>query len=320
MDAGITPVRALDQLHLEHLCRHAPELAPFQDEPAQMASGTVGKNGLLRLGFERRGGRTILADLDRRIPAMAQRALYPEQALPDMAWVFMITTTGCLLQGDRLTVNITVGAGARAHVTTQSATKIHGMDANYAAQRQTIRLEDDAYLELLPEPMIPHRQARFISHTSIQIAPKATLLYSEILQPGRKHHHPDECFGARLLSLATSAERLDGRLLFREKLLIEPSHQALRQTGVMDGFDCFGNLLLLAPKETAETVQNRICASVDHEAGLAVGACQLPNDAGLLVKVLAHETAQVKAKLREVWGITREAVTGTRLSPPFFWS
>ena len=57
---------------------HAAELAAFQDEPPQMASGAVGKNGFLRLGFERRGDRTILADLDRRTPFMAQRALYPD--------------------------------------------------------------------------------------------------------------------------------------------------------------------------------------------------------------------------------------------------
>ena len=319
MDAGITAMREIDRLAVQRLGQEAPELAPFQDEPAQMASGTVGKNGLLRLGFDRRGERTILAELERRIPAMAQRALYPEQALPDLAWLFMITTTGCLLQGDRLAVEIALGPGARAHVTTQSATKIHGMDANYAAQRQQIRLDDDAYLELLPEPMIPHRQARFISDTEIQIAPSATLLYSEVLQPGRKHHHPDECFGARLLSLATSARRPDGQLLFREKLLIEPGHQDLRQTGVMDGFDCFGNLILLTPPETADAVDARLGAGVDHTGGLAFGACRLPNDAGLIFKVLARETAQVKTKMREFWAIAREEVTGTRLSAPFFW-
>ena len=52
--------------------------------------------------------------------------------------------------------------------------------------------------------LIPHRGARFLSDTRISIAPTATLVYAEILQPGRKHHHPDECFGATLLSLAGS--------------------------------------------------------------------------------------------------------------------
>ena len=136
--------------------------------------GTVGKTGFLRLGFERRGSRTILADLDRRSPYMAQRALHCDQTMPDLAHVFLITTTGCLLQGDRLALDITLGPGARAHVTSQSATKIHAMDANYAAQTQTITLADDAYLEFLPDPVIPHRRARFVSDTDISVAPSAT--------------------------------------------------------------------------------------------------------------------------------------------------
>jgi urease accessory protein len=99
----------------------------------------------------------------------------------------VITTSGCVLQGDRLALEVAVGPGARAHVTTQSATKVHSMDANYAVQTQSIALADGAYLELLPEPLIPHRRARFLSDTRISIAPTATLLW-EIVQPGRKHH------------------------------------------------------------------------------------------------------------------------------------
>jgi urease accessory protein len=301
------------------LGRSARELAAFQDEPPQMASGMVGKNGLLRLGFERRGTRTILADLDRRTPFMAQRTLYPEQSLPDLAWLFIITTSGCVLQGDRLALDVALGPGARAHVTTQSATKIHTMDANYAVQTQHISLADNAYLEFMPDPLIPHRRARFLSDTRISLSETATLLYSEIIQPGRKHHHLDECFGATLLSLATSATRPNGSMLFAEKLLVEPEKRPLRQTGVMGPFDVLANVILLTPKDNAERVDARVGAAVDLEHGVAFGACRLPNDAGLIFKVLARETAQVKATVREFWGIVREEITGTTLPPPFFW-
>jgi urease accessory protein len=297
----------------------AAELAAFQDEPPQMASGAVGKTGFLRLGFERRGDRTILAELDRRAPYMAQRALYPDPAMPDLAWLFMITTSGCVLQGDRLALEVTLAPGARAHVTTQSATKVHSMDANYAVQTQSIALADGAYLEFLPEPLIPHRRARLLSDTRISIAPTATLLYAEVVQPGRKHHHPDECFGATLLSLAVGAERPDGRTLFTEKLLIDPARRPLRQTGVMGAFDVLGNVVLLAPKEMADRVHARVGADVDTANGVAFGACHLPNEAGLIYKVLGRETAQVKAKVREFWGIAREEITGTAIPPPFFW-
>jgi urease accessory protein len=193
------------------------------------------------------------------------------------------------------------------------------MDANCAVQTQAFTLADGAYLEFLPEPLIPHRRARLLSDTRISIAPTATLLYAEVVQPGRKHHHPDECFGATLLSLAVGAERPDGRTLFTEKLLIDPARRPLRQTGVMGAFDVLGNVVLLAPKEMADRVHARVGADVDTANGVAFGACHLPNEAGLIYKVLGRETAQVKAKVREFWGIAREEITGTAIPPPFFW-
>jgi len=303
----------------ESLGVSAAEFAGFQDEPPQMASGTVGKTGFLRIGFEQRGDRTILAELDRRAPYMAQRALYPDPAMPDQAWLFMITTSGCVLQGDRLALEVTLGPGARAHVTTQSATKIHSMDANYAVQTQSITLADGAYLEFLPEPLIPHRRARFLSETRMTIAPTATALYGEIVQPGRKHHHPDEAFGATLLSLAVEAERPGGDALFSEKLVVDPARRPVRQTGVMGSFDVLGNVVLLTPKDVAERVHARIEAEVDLTQGLAFGSCRLPNEAGLIFKALGRETAQVKAKVREFWAIAREEATGAGLQPQFFW-
>jgi urease accessory protein len=250
---------------------------------------------------------------------MAQRALYPDPALPDQAWLFMITTSGCVLQGDRLALEVTVAPGARAHVTTQSATKIHSMDANCAVQTQSIAVADGAYLEFLPEPLIPHRRARFLSDTRIVIAPAAAALVAEIVAPGRKHHHPDEAFGATLLSLAVEAARPDGEVLFSEKLVIDPARRPVRQTGVMGTFDVLGNVVLLAPKEIADRVHARIGAEVDLAEGVAFGACRLPNDAGLIFKALGRETAQVRARVREFWAVAREEVIGASIPPPFFW-
>jgi urease accessory protein len=295
------------------------EFAAYGDEPPQMKSGAVGKSGYLRLGFERRAGRTILADLQSRTPFLAQRALHCDEALPDMAWVFTITTAGCVLQGDRMALEVTLGRDARAHVTTQSATKIHAMDANYARQSQRFTLDAGAYLEFLPDPLIPHRQARFASETRIVLDPSASLLCSEIVQPGRRHHHPAECFGATVLSLASSAARPDGASLFSERLVIEPARPSMRPTGGMDGFDVFGNVVLCTPAEIASRVHARVDAQVDLDGGVAHGACRLPNDAGLIYKVLGRDTGLVAAKVREFWAVAREEVTGAAIPPPYLW-
>ena len=296
-----------------------PEFAPFQDEPPQMHSGAIGKRGFLRLGFEQRSGRTVLADLESRAPYLAQRALHCDSGMPDLAWLFVITTSGCVLQGDRLALDVTLGPGAQAHVTTQSATKVHAMDANYALATQSIALDDGAYLEFLPDPLLLHRRARFASETRITVAPTATLLYSEIVQPGRKHHHPDESFGVTLLSLWVDAARPGGRLLMSERLVVEPQSSPVRQAGVMDSFDVFGNVLLLTPKEYADRISELVPAEVDLKRGVASGACRLPNEAGLIYKALGRETAQVKAQVRAFWEIVRSEVAGATVPPPFLW-
>jgi urease accessory protein len=295
------------------------ELAPFQGEPPQLKSGTAGKTGFLRLGFEYQGDRTVLASLERRLPYIVQRALYCDEQMRQLAWVFVITSTGCVVQGDRLAMEAALGPGAQAHITTQAASKIHTMHANYAVQTQSITLGDGAYLEFLPDPIIPHRRARFVSDTQIVIAPTATMLWAEIIQPGRKHHHPEECFGATLMSMSIAAARPDGRRLFAERLLIEPGRYPVRQAGVMDSFDVLGNVILCTPKDHADRVYDRVQAAVDPVGGVACGACRLPNEAGLIYKVLGRETAQVKAKVREFWRAVRQEVIGTDIPPPFLW-
>lgn len=78
-------------------------------------------------------------------------------------------------------------------------------------------------------------------------------------------------------------------------------------------------MILCAPKDRTDRIQERMEANVDLADGVAYGACRLPNDAGLIYKVLGRETAQVKAKVREFWGVVREEITGVGLPPPFFW-
>ena len=89
--------------------------------------------------------------------------------------------------GTGLPHSVTPSRDRTLNVTTQSATKIHAMDANYALQTQEFVLDDGAYLEYLPDPVIPHRQARFASETRITVHPTASLVCSEIVQPGRTY-------------------------------------------------------------------------------------------------------------------------------------
>jgi urease accessory protein len=296
-----------------------PELASYQDEPRQLPTGSPGKVAHLRLGFERRGERSILADLFRRAPLIVHRAIYWDEEMPDLPCVFIISNSGGILQGDRNTISIEVGPDAQAHVTTQSATKIHEMDANFASQLQEIVLHDNAYLEYLPDPMIPHRHTRFLTRTRIAIAPTATLLYSEILMAGRKYYADGERYEYDLFSSTVRAERPEGGELFTEKFVVRPQQQPVRRVGVMGEYDVFGNVILLTPRQHADRIFAQVPAVVNPEERWAAGASRLPNDAGLIYKVVGMETATVRGRIREFWSVVRPTVVGARVPREFAW-
>jgi urease accessory protein len=286
-----------------------PELLPYLDEPPQLPSGSFGKCASLRLRFETRPNRSILAVMERKAPLLVQRALYCDEGMPGLPVVFIISNSGGILQGDRYVIDISAGPGACGHVTTQAATKIHEMDANHATQSQVITLDEGSYV----------RHSRFLTHTRVNIAPTATLLYGEILMAGRKFYGNGESFAFDLFSSTVKAERPDGRELFVEKFIIEPARDGLTRRGVMQDFDVFGNVLLLTPREHVDAIAPRLPATWNREEGWAAGASRLPNDAGLVYKVVGRETVVVRRKVREFWSLVRPQVAGYPVPPEFAW-
>jgi urease accessory protein len=277
--------------------------------PARSATNNQ-KNGVLELSFARQGERSVLTHLYRQAPLLVQQALYWDEHLPGLPCVYVITTSGCVLQGDRFDISIAVGDDAMAHVTTQAATKIHRMDAEFAAQSQRLDLAENAYLELLPGPVIPHRHSRFVAQTEAVVAESATLLNAELLQPGRKHHGDGELFEYDLNSSALTASRPDGTPLFCEKLVAEPWRHPVRQAGVMGTFDVLANVILVTPPRHAAKIFEQVVSKAGADAGCVAGASRLPNDAGLVYKVLGMETEPVKAKVRAFWDLVRREVAG----------
>lgn len=301
------------------LPRQARELANYQDEPQQLPSGALGKDAFLRLGFERRGERSALITLRRRAPLIVQQALYWDEEMPELPCVYIITNSGGILQGDRYAIEIDVAPGAQAHVTTQAATRIHEMDANYAAQTQDIVLGEGAYLEYLPYPVVPFRGSRFMTQTKVTMDPSATLIYSEILMPGRMHYGEGERFAYDLFSSTVRAERPDGNALFTEKFIVDPRQADIRQVGVMGAFDVFANVLVLTPQAHAHSIFDKTESFLDLERGLAAGASRLPNDAGLVYNVLGMDSQTVRAQVREFWGLVRREIVGRNIPKEFLW-
>jgi urease accessory protein len=141
--------------------------------------------GLADLTFAPRDGRTRLVRSQTRPPLTVGRVLYPDEALPDLAHLILANPTAGVFAGDRLAIRVRVRAGGRAHLTTQAATRLHPMPKGVATQRISLAVEPGAMLEWFPDATIPFRGARFSQTTTLTIAPGGTLIYADLLTPGR---------------------------------------------------------------------------------------------------------------------------------------
>ena len=300
---------------------HAREMQAYLAEPDGMYVGAPGKHGYLRMGFEiDKEGKCVMRDLERRVPLIVQQELYFDREWKELPCVYILSSGGPNLDGDRYQQDMTLQKDAFAWVSTGAATKLSEMHRNYSGMRQHITLHEGSYLEFMPEPVIPCRHARFICDTDLTVHPTATLFYSEIYMGGRKYYGKGEMFDYDILSVCCKGARPDGTALFREKFVVEPNRLLNpRQLGVMGSFDVFANVIVMTPPEMAEKIYERTEAFIDRKNRMAAGISRLPNGAGLLYKVLGMEPSPVKKAVRKFCSTVRETVKGIKVADEFPW-
>lgn len=294
------------------------EMLPYTRRPPAMPVGASGKRGYLRMGFELDArGRTVLRDLERRVPYIVQQALYFDEAWPDLPCVYILSSSGSQVDGDRYEQRIALAEGASAHISTGAATKLASMRYNHTAWRQRFDLAAGSYLEYLPEPVIPCRHTRLHGETTLCVDPTATAVYAEIFSCGRRSSGERFCFD--ILSVANEALRPSGERLFREKFVIRPGEHSPETLGAMNGYDLLGSVILLAPPEVADAVYGQTASRIDPARHTAAGVSRLPRRAGLIYKVLGRDTATVKESVRAFCSTVRLAAKGRPLPAEFPW-
>lgn len=277
---------------------------------------SFGKRGVLRLCFERDDkGRSILRELYRETPVIVQQALYFDEALPSLPCVYILSSGGPVVAGDSYHYNILLREGACAHISTGAATKVAQMECGKATMRQEITLFDGTYLEYLPEPVIPCAGACYEAMNQIIAAPSATLFLANIFLCGRRFS--GESFRYRRLDLATHILRPDGRMIFCDRQVIEPPREDVAMVGIMAQWEVFATVLMIAPKDIAQTLYSAIIPYNDEH--IALGVHMLPYDAGVQCRVLGHESQRVKRVVRELCSRFRQSVLGVPLQEEFVW-
>jgi urease accessory protein len=280
-----------------------------------MASGespSAHGDGLIHLRFSvDRSRRTFLAQRRARFPLRTTVPFHLDPADPSIAFCYVQNPTGGVFAGDRLVQSIILDAGARAHVTTQSATKLCDMDGGEARQDITIELGDGACLELIPDPIIPQAGSSFAQRTLVRVGRGSMLLASEIVHPGRRAF--GERYGFERLSLSLSVEGPSG-LLCADTLRLEPNRRSPRQRGVCGDREYLCSFFVIAPEHPGEALASRLEGPLfaDHEWA-AAGV--LPNGAGAHARILARSALDVSRAQLAVWEAARRETLGLPLPP-----
>lgn len=135
--------------------------------------------------------------------------------------------SGGILDNDDLRLQVEVGPGARAQITTTGATRVYRSRAAGAVSRQRTEISIAArgLLEYLPDPLIPYARSRFEQSATIDLQDQATLFWWETIAPGREA--AGEVFKYDALR-STLDLRACGEPVAIERYAIEP---ALRHPG-----------------------------------------------------------------------------------------
>src|SRR4051812_46696096 len=145
-----------------------------------------------------------------RFPLRTTAPFHLDAGAPDMAFVYVQNPTGGVFAGDRLRLSVAAEPGARVHLTTQSATKLYRMEAGDARQEVWLDVAAGAYVENVPDALIPQAGTRYRQRTVIELAEGAACVTAETLAPGRRAH--GERFAYDEVQLTTDVRR-DGREL-----------------------------------------------------------------------------------------------------------
>ena len=291
-----------------------PEVLAYGSVLSQLGVGKAGKVGALVLKLEHDPGRqkTVAKEQYSKVPLYTQRALYLEESLPSMAYMFIMSPSGGILQGDRYRMDITLKNNALFHLTTQGATRLYRMDKNYATQLVNITLGEGCYFEFIPDQIIPYRSSRFYQNVTLNAHDNSTMIYSEILVPGRVGS--GESFEYDICYLKASAKNQNGDLRFIDTALLEPKKRSIKDFGILEGFDVLGTVYVLTEEKYIRGLNDQINSAIESLPKIYGGATILPNNSGVMVRLLGPFASDIRDIVYEIVRISRKAILNAEFS------
>lgn len=288
------------------------EIQAYDGIVKQLQVGKSGKVGILDLELQRNNGKTILTKQFSQVPLYIQRALYPEDSIPEMAYLYVISPSGGILQGDRYKIDISLKNKAIAHMTTQGATRIYSMNSNYSSQILNITIDENCYLEYIPDQIIPYKSSRYYQKVNLNIHDNATLIYSEILTPGRVAMK--ESFEYDICYLRIHCKNQDNKIRFLENTKVEPKKQRLKSFGILGKYTTVGTVYVLTRKKDVIELENTINASIRNIEKVSVGTSITPDESGIVIRILGNKTDDIFGVIFRILEISRKKILGASFS------
>jgi urease accessory protein len=284
---------------------------PDCNVPADTAASHSAWQASLALGFADDAGTTRLIDNIHCGPLRVQKPLYPEGGA--VCHAIIVHPPGGVVGGDRLAIAATVGAGARALLTTPGAAKWY--KANGKVSRQDVRLDvgQGASLEWLPQETIFFDHADVALEQTINLAADACYIGCEILCMGRRAS--GESFATGRVAQRTQIRR-DARLIWWEQGALLGGH--LASPLVLNGHTVCATLIAVGPPLPASLLAEiRTDLAARMAADMAFGISQAK---GVLVaRHLGDDSEAARRIMLAVWRHLRPHLLGREAVTPRIW-
>ncbi len=289
------------------------EIQAHDTKVDQLGVGKSGKIGILDLELGTNNEKkTVITKQFSQVPLLIQRALYPEISNPNMAYLYVISPSGGILQGDRYKTNVVLKNTAVAHMTTQGATRIYGMNSNWASHILNITIEENCYFEYIPDQIIPYKNSRYYQKANLNVHNNSTLIYSEILTPGRVAS--GESFEYDICYLRTHCSDQDKKIRFLENTKIKPKDKKLNDFGILGEYEIVGTVYILTRKKTINELENNLYEYLKILDKMSVGMSILPDESGIIIRILGNKTENIINVIYKILDISRKKILGIEFS------
>lgn len=278
------------------------------EEVKQLGAGKSGKNGKLKiiLDTDPSSGRTRIKEKESAFPLSVQKEMYYDQFLPNMTHVYIVSSSGGILQGDKYTIDVVLEKGALAHITTQGATRIYGMDSSNAIQAVNVSLDDGAYLEFIPDQIIPYKNSRFYQEINFKVHDNATMIYSEIVSPGRIGM--GEIFDYDICYLRSTGKNHKGELRFTDYTKIEPKKMNLQSFGLLERKQITATMYILAKTKDVEIIIRTLENEIKNSSEIEIGWSAMTRENGILLRILGNTTRDVIQRVYDITKMVRKII------------